>query len=314
MVGKGTDNGRMVSLPFPRRRLYSSPGSRVRRIRFQGKPAVAKQLIGAHAGARFQRELTTLTTAAGRDLVPAVFKADSQRNLLIMERLDAGEGMPPWPEYAKALARLHAVPPAGLPGVTGPSATDLDAFLRLCHALGEPAGPAAEAELSQVLDVLAAEPADNLVHGDPCLGNVLACPDGVRFVDFEQAGAGCGLAELAFLRIGFPTCGMPYRLAEEEIAEAEAAYLSVRGIRTDTLSEHCVGWLIRGDMLVQRRLRGERDQFARLLTENWSWGPETARQRLAHRLRVVAGFTDRLPATAALCGKTADRIDATTSD
>ena len=314
MVGTGTDNGRMVSLPFPRRRLYSSPGSRVRRIRFQGTRAVAKQLIGAHAGARFQRELTALTAAAGRDLVPAVFKADSQRNLLIMEQLDVVDGMPPWPEWAKALARLHAVPPAGLPGVTGPSAKDLDAFLRLCHALDVPADAAAEAEFGRVLDVLAAEPAENLVHGDPCLGNVLAGPAGVRFVDFEQAGAGCGLAELAYLRIGFPTCGVPYRLTEAEIAEAEAAYLGVRGIRTDTLPEHCVGWLIRGDMLVQRRMRGERDQFARVLAEDWSWGPETARQRLAHRLRVVSGFADRLPAIAALCGKTADRIEAVTSD
>jgi aminoglycoside phosphotransferase (APT) family kinase protein len=282
----------------------------VRRIRFQGTPAVAKQLIGAHARARFQRELTALTAAAGRGLVPTVFKADSQRNLLIMERLDFTEGMPPWPEYAKALARLHAIPPAGLPGVTGPTASDVEAFLRLCHALDVPADPAAEAELSQVLDVLAAEPLENLVHGDPCSGNVLAGRDGVRFVDFEQAGAGCGLAELAYLRIGFPTCGIPCRLVAAEIAEAEAAYLSVRGIRTDTLEEHCVGWLIRGDMLVQRRMRGERDQFARLLTENWSWGPETARQRLTHRLRVVAGFADRLPATAALCGKTADKIEA----
>ena len=172
----------------------------------------------------------------------------------------------------------------------------------------------AEAELHGVLDTLAGEPVDDLVHGDPCQGNVLACPDGVRFIDFEQAGAGCGIAELAYLRIGFPTCGMPFQLRAAEIAEAEAAYLEVRDVRADTLEEHCVGWLIRGDMLVQRRLRGERDQFARLLAEDWSWGPATARQRLAHRLRVVAGFTGRLPATAALCAKSADKITAAAPD
>jgi hypothetical protein len=255
--------------------MYSSPGSRVRRIRFDGGRAVAKHLVGAHAAARFQRELTALTAAAGQDLVPAVLNADAYRHLLILEYVDFEDGMPSWADYATALARLHMVPPAGLPGATGPTAADLDAFLRLCHALGVPADPAAE---------------------------------DVRFVDFEQAGAGCGLAELAYLRIGFPTCGMPFRLSTTEIEEAEAAYVSVRGVRTDTLAEHCVGWLIRGDMLVQRRLRGERDQFTRLLTEDWRWGPETARQRLAHRLRVVAGFTERLPATAALCAKSADKI------
>src|SRR5437867_2332912 len=69
------------------------------------------------------------------------------------------------------------------------------------------------------------------------------------------------------------------------LAEAEAAYGSIA--RAD-LADACASWLIRGDALVQRAERESTDQLARLRGEDWGWGTATARERLLHRLDVVA--------------------------
>jgi hypothetical protein len=46
----------------------------------------------------------------------------------------------------------------------------------------------------------------------------------VRFVDFENAAWGDGLVELAYLRIGFPTCWCALAPERTLLAAAEAAY------------------------------------------------------------------------------------------
>ena len=144
-----------------------------------------------------------------------------------------------------------------------------------------------------------------LLHGDPCPGNAIRTASGFMFVDLEQACMGNGCAELAYLRIGFPTCWCAKSVPGPVLRQAEAAYRSTWHAVTGTevsgdLAEACAGWLIRGDALVERAHRGRADQLARLPDEDWRWGTATARQRLLHRLAVVAALGADHPRLAGL--------------
>ena len=100
------------------------------------------------------------------------------------------------------------------------------------------------------------------------------------------------------------------------LGRAEAAYRSAWRSATGTdpqgsLADACAGWLIRGDALVQRAERGGPAHLTRLPEDDWEWGTATARQRLLHRLGVVAGLAGDHPALACLAQVSAamrDRI------
>jgi hypothetical protein len=73
------------------------------------------------------------------------------------------------------------------------------------------------------------------------------------------------------------------------------AYRSATGADpAGDLTDACVGWLISGDALVERARRGSPERpsnhLAVVTGRDWKWGTVTARQRLAHRLAVVAGL------------------------
>lgn len=309
----------------PRRasRISSSPRSRVWEIELSGQAAVVKQITGpADADIRYATELTALRLAARATpaLVPALLGSDDANRVLVLEHIPAPYQLPDWVPYAEGLARLHAVTGAGdagaLPVAAQPSEGDIEAFLRLCRALGVAVPPGVPGELSALVDRLRAGYPYALLHGDPCIGNVLPVGDRAWFVDFEGAALGSGLAELAYLRMGFPTCWQVLPVTGGPLADAEAAYhrtwLELTGAELPgDLADHCVGWLLRNDALVERAERGRRDQFARMVDEDWTWGPTSARQRLVHRLGAVNAMTrdsERLPATGALAGALRARI------
>ncbi|MFF3438401.1 hypothetical protein [Streptosporangium sp. NPDC002721] len=286
------------------RRLTSSPRSRVWRAELAGTTVVVKQIVGGtDAGPRFRREVTALRLAARADppLVPEVLGTDPGHRILVLEHLDAADPADGWAvEYATALARLHATTGAAdagtLPRWSPPGAGDLDAFLRLAGRLGVTAGPAVRAEFDGVLDRLARAPGNALLHGDPCPGNDLHTRDGVRFVDFEQAALGNGLTELAYLRVAFPTCWCVTATPSPLLRRAEEAYRAAWRAATGAepqgdLADACVGWLLRGDALVERAHRDGTDHLARVTHRDWRWGTATARERLLHRLGVVAEIT-----------------------
>lgn len=90
-----------------------------------------------------------------------------------------------------------------------------------------------------------------------------------------------------------PTCWCVTEVPGPLLARAEAAYRTAWRAATGVeaagdLADACAGWLIRGDALVPRAERETADHLARLTGEDWSWGTVTARERLAHRLGVVA--------------------------
>jgi hypothetical protein len=196
-----------------------------------------------------------------------------------------------------------------LPGYTGPGADDVAAFLVLANDLQVPVPAGAPLELSELCDRLAAPTGRALLHGDPCPGNDLYTGAGVRFVDLEGAALGDGLTELAYLRIGFPTCWCVTDIPRPLREEAESAYRHQWRAVTGTepagdLADACAGWLIQGDALVERAYRGTGDHLARVTREDWAWGTATARGRLLHRTAVVAalaGEHSRLGGVGRLC-------------
>ncbi|MEU2628483.1 aminoglycoside phosphotransferase family protein [Kitasatospora sp. NPDC007106] len=299
-----------LGTPRGARRLASSPRSRVWRAELAGTPVVVKQLRdGPGADDRYARETAALRLAARTDppVAPKLLGADPSARVIVLEHLADGTPRADWViDYAAALARLHAAAGPGgadgLPAWSGPTDEDVAAFLRLARMLGVVVPAGARAELDGIVDRLARLPGRALLHGDPCPGNDLHTGDGLRFVDFEQASRGPGIVELAYLRIGFPTCWCATAPARERLAAAEAAYRTQWRADTGTevdgdLADACAGWLLRGDALVQRAHRGTTDHLARIPHRDWTWGTATARQRLAHRLRTVGRLTADTPAS-----------------
>lgn len=262
---------------------------------------VVKHLVeGPNAANRFGRELAALRLAARAKppVVPRLLAADSDRRVLVLEKLTHQKPTSDWViGYASALARLHAVTSAddagSLPRWSGPTLQDVESFLKLAGDLGVATPPSLSIELRALVHRLDQIDDHALLHGDPCPGNDIHTTQGIRFIDFEQASLGNGITELAYLRIGFPTCLCAIAPPEALLVQAENAYRSQWRLLTGTnvrgeLADVCAGWLIRGDALVARAHRGKIDHLARIPHQDWTWGTATARERLLHRLAVVA--------------------------
>jgi hypothetical protein len=325
-----------LGVPVRATRLDSSPRSRVWRAELpDGRQAIVKQIAdegatGADGDVRYAREVAALRLAARATpaVAPALLAADPGSRAMVLEYLagtgPAGRGPAgDWlPDFAEALARLHALTgPAdagALPSWSGPTGADTESFLAFARALDVPVPRGLPGELAGLIGRLDPAPHHALLHGDPCPGNDLRTAAGVRFVDFEQASLGNGLVELAYLRIGFPTCWCALSVAGPPLEEAERTYRATWRDLTETdvpgdLADACAGWLIRGDALVERAHRQSADHLARVPAEDFAWGYITARERLLHRLDVVAGLTrggDRLPALGQLSAALAARLRA----
>ncbi|AEW99012.1 aminoglycoside phosphotransferase family protein [Streptantibioticus cattleyicolor] len=282
------------------RRLASSPRSRVWQAELSGTRVVVKQLIeGPEAADRYAREVTALRLASRVEppVVPALLGTDPHERVIVLEHLEQRKPPDDWViGYASSLARLHAATGADakgtLPDWTGPTQADAKSFLSLAHALGVAVPAGVRTELDGLLARLAHAPGHSLLHGDPCPGNDMHTTDGVRFIDFEQATLGNGLVELAYLRIGFPTCWCATSPDPALLNAAESTYRTAWRDATGTdvqgdLTDACAGWLLQGDALVERAHRRTTDHLARLPDRDWRWGTATARQRLVHRLGVV---------------------------
>jgi hypothetical protein len=300
-------------------RVELRSGSRVivKQIADAGGTGPGASGTGPDADASFAREVTALQLAARAAqpaVAPALLGTDPVARVMVLEYVDDLGTTGDWMlGYAESLARLHALTGAAdaglLPAWSGPTAADTESFLALARALDVPFAPGLPGELAGLIDRLDPSPYHALLHGDPCPGNDLRTAAGVRFVDFEQASLGNGLVELAYFRIGFPTCWCAMSVTGAPLAEAEGIYRATwRGLTgTDVpgdLADACAGWLIRGDALVERAHREAADHLARIPAEDFGWGYVSARERLLHRVVVVVGLTrdhDRLHALGGLC-------------
>jgi tRNA A-37 threonylcarbamoyl transferase component Bud32 len=305
------------------RRLGSSPRSRVWRVEVAHGPVIIKQIVGPDdAGHRYAREVTALRLAGRVDppVVPGLLATDPDARVLVLEHLPDDKVVDGWQvDYAAALARLHAagrlVDPGTLPAWSGPTAADVDAFVALADQLRVPVSPPVVGDLHGLIDGPSRASAQSLLHGDPCPDNFRRTATGTRFIDLEHAALGDGLVELAYLRIGYPTCWCVTSIDASLLGLAEdsyrAAWRTATGeeLRGDA-ADACIGWLLRGDALVPRAERGPTDQLARTLDTDWRWGTVTARERLAYRLDVVTKLVSDRPEHARLGALTTAMRDA----
>jgi Phosphotransferase enzyme family len=313
-----------LGVPVVISQLPSSPRSRVWLVEFDGEPAIVKQIIDRPgAGAWYAREETALRLAARArpPVVPAMLSSDPAERVLVLEYLAERPRSREWlTDFAVALARLHAcggpADAGALPAWTGPGAADIAAFTDLAERLRVPVPLGLPDELHALVGRLSPAADHALLHGDPCPDNAIHTAAGIRFIDLEAAALGSGRSELAYLRIGWPTCWCATSAPEPDIREAEAAYRSTWRSVTGTdlagsRADACAGWLIRGDALVERAERGGSVQLMRLPEDDWEWGTASARQRLLHRLAVVAAVAGGDPALDGLvqvCRAMRDRI------
>lgn len=292
--------------------MTSSSRSRVWLVEFDGSPAIVKQVAGPRADVRYSREITALRLASRQrpPVVPVVLAADPAVHVMVLEYL-AGRGRSAdWMvDYATTLARLHATAgprdAGSLPAWQGPTPGDARVFLGLAAKLHPAIPPQLHDELYGLVDRLSPAGACALLHGDPCPDNAVHTAAGIRFIDLEQAALGQCATELAYLRIGFPTCWCATSVPEPVLREAETAYRSTWSSLTGSdphgeLVDACAGWLIHGGSLVDRARRDSSDYLGQLLRADWRWGTATARQRLLHRLAVVATLASGTPALATL--------------
>jgi hypothetical protein len=274
-------------------------------VELPGGPAVVKQVLdaGGDAVSRFRREVTALRFVAGvsPQVVPALLGVDEAERVMVLEYLPAGRSSEPWAvDYATALARLHAAGTAGagLPRQARPTEEDVTAFLALATAVGVQISGGLHDELDAAVTRLANSGQRSMLHGDPCPDNTIRTSPGLRFVDLEHACSGDGIAELAYLRIGFPTCWCAQQIKSPHLAAAEAAYADTWRAATgrpvpSTMADACLGWLLTAGSLVEfeRRAKGAA-YFTDIIRADWRWGTASARQRLQHRARVVAAATE----------------------
>ncbi|GGN02739.1 hypothetical protein GCM10011609_47090 [Lentzea pudingi] len=278
-------------------RLESGVRSRV----WSDGDRIVKQVVGDPAA--FEREITALRLAGHTGVVPRVLEVDHEQRTVVLERLRSDPPREDWVvDYARGLARLHmATGPEHAGLLPRQEIPDPAPFLRFVRAMGVEIG-GAEAEL-----VFEDTGRYDLLHGDPCAGNDMYTDQGARFVDLEGAALGDGLAEVVYLRIGFPTCATVTETPRELREAAEQAYFEERGF-TAPLEDACVRWFVNGDALVQRAERDGTDHLARVVDEDWFWYSTTARGRLMYRARVVASFTETHPETSALARRLLERM------
>ena len=82
------------------------------------------------------------------------------------------------------------------------------------------------AELAQVASAVESDRHAVFSPGDICPDNNLLTPDGIRFIDFEEAGYHSVFLDAAYIRMPFSTCWCVFRFPAELSAAAEGAYRS----------------------------------------------------------------------------------------
>jgi hypothetical protein len=88
--------------------------------------------------------------------------------------------------------------------------------------ISAPAG--LSAELAQVAAAVETDRHAVFSPGDICPDNNLLTPDGIRFIDFEEAGFHSAFLDAAYIRMPFSTCWCVFRFPAELSAAAEDAY------------------------------------------------------------------------------------------
>ncbi len=216
------------------------------------------------------REGAGLRFLAGTGLAPTYLAGDPARGLVLMEdlegeRLDALLLRPEAPaavaclvQHAQTMGRMHAVPVD--PGPT--TRLDLDRIGAAWHIDIEPGAS----------DALELE-ATSYTQGDVGPDNAMVVGDGVRLFDFEIGEARHPLTDAVAWHLGFPFGADTGVIPTEVIAQMDAAYEAALG-QTFTARQWGCAYVV--------QLLGRLDRFHAwdVMTDDWSWGRASGRQRL----------------------------------
>ncbi len=135
-------------------------------------------------------------------------------------------------QCGQALAGVHAIDPAAVPGLEG--ADQLDQFRALLDAMGEP-HPAFELGFRWLERRRPPRRADTVVHGDFRNGNLVVGTDGLRAVlDWELAHLGDPLEDLGWLCVRAWRFGAAPRVGGfGDVDDLVAAYEAASGTAVD---------------------------------------------------------------------------------
>jgi aminoglycoside phosphotransferase (APT) family kinase protein len=135
-------------------------------------------------------------------------------------------------QLGAALARLHAIDPASVPGLVVDD--QLSTYRRALDDLGQP-HPTFELAFRWLEANRPATSPTSVVHGDFRLGNVIVGDDGLRAViDWELAHVGDPMEDLGWLCVKAWRFGSPSRVAGVgSLDELLDAYAAVAGVRPD---------------------------------------------------------------------------------
>ena len=96
------------------------------------------------------------------------------------------------------------------------------------------------AELAQVASAVESDRFAVFSPGDICPDNNLLTPDGIRFIDFEEAGFHSAFLDAAYIRMPFSTCWCVFRFPAELAAAAEDAYRAQASLVWPDLADDAV--------------------------------------------------------------------------
>ncbi len=277
----------------------------------------------AQGAGSFASEAAGLRVASGSGLSPDFLAADPGTLLVVMSDLGTGSSLADvlltgsandaravLLGWARGCGRLSAVGRGrreifdslrsqyvAKPPEAGP-ASHAQLILRTPERialLGVPVPAGLHAELAEVARVTdSTGPYQVFSPGDICPDNNVLTGDGVKFLDFEDAGFHSAFLDAAYVRMPFSTCWCVFRMPAEVGREAESAYRSEVSALWPELASDAVwqaglrravaAWTLTSMWwLLRRSLEGDAP-----LEPEAAASPRT-RQLMRHRWRVLAG-------------------------
>jgi hypothetical protein len=207
----------------------------------------------AEGTSSFAAEAAGLEIASGTGLSPDLLAVDEDSRTLVMADLGTGSSLADallagsaatahsaLLEWAAACGRLSVAAQARQAAFEAAQARYLADHPDARHGAGLPdrvlaaaaqagkigvSAPAGlDAELAQIVAAVTASRHTVFSPGDVCPDNNLLTSDGIRFIDFEEAGFHSAFVDAAYIRMPFSTCWCVFRFPVDLAAAAEDAY------------------------------------------------------------------------------------------
>ena len=299
----------------------------------------------AEGRSSFAAEAAGLQVASGSGLAADFLAADQHRQLVVMSDLGTGGSLADAllgdsAEAARSALLAWAAASARLSVAASPRRAEFEqawaGYLagrpderhtaglgtRVLAAPEQAAkvGVAVPAGLDAELALIAASIADGrhavFSPGDVCPDNNLMTSDGIRFVDFEEAGFQSAFLDAAYIRMPFSTCWCVFRLPADLSAAAESAYRSQVCLAWPDLADDAVwaagmrvavaawtlsstSWLLRRSLAADVPMNSEAESPTTRQLMRYRWHALAAELEMSGDLPAVAALMQSLLAATA---------------